>query len=194
VPIPWSDPDPADSKRGSRPSSSIAGTEHSSQDGSSFRNEPRCCPESAGGLAHGVRRAHRSRPVTAERPSPASPIPPPAGAGSPVAQRAALGQGVCTRSACRRPFQQRRSGGIPQRFCTARCRRLADAEFRRAARSGVPASSLLASSPASARRSTRQRSADSWRTGIDAATGRRVKVAIRHPSMMARSVGDWAPL
>jgi hypothetical protein len=118
--------------------------------------------------------------MTHDRPVRSS-IPPPAAASSLVEQRAALGQGGCARSACGRPFQRRRSGGIPQRFCSTRCRRLADAEFRRVARSGTSAS-LPAAPPAPARRSTGQRSSDYWRAGIDAATGRRVRVAVLSPA------------
>jgi len=118
--------------------------------------------------------------------SPVAVIPAPGRAGSPVEQRAALGQGVCSRPRCQIPFQTRRSGGRKQRFCTHRCRRLADAEFRRAARSTTHAPPPSpASIPRPPRRSPRERSAAYWQTGIDAATGRRVQVAIRPPAVMA---------
>jgi hypothetical protein len=65
------------------------------------------------------------------------PIPPPKVASSPADKRAAFGQGVCSRPSCGRTFPRRRAAGRAQRFCTVRCRRLADAEFRRAARSGA---------------------------------------------------------
>jgi hypothetical protein len=109
----------------------------------------------------------------------AVPIQVPGAPGASVEQRAALGQGDCARLACGRPFQRRRSGGISQRFCTTRCRRLADAEFRHAARATPPP--LPASSSGPARRFARQRSTGYWHNGIDGATGRRMPLAIRPP-------------
>lgn len=100
---------------------------------------------------------------------------------SPVEQRAALGQTVCSRSACRRPFQAQRSGGIAQRFCTARCRRLADAEFRRVARAAALRRSISGGHRRGCRRSTAY-----WCVATDAATGRSVTIAIRPPENLAR--------
>jgi hypothetical protein len=115
----------------------------------------------------------------------AVPVQAPGGPGTSVEQRAALGECDCARSACGQPFQRRRSGGIPQRFCTTCCRRLADAEFRRAARS-TTSQPLPASSPAPAQRAVRQRSTDDWGSGIDVVTGRRVRVATRPPESVWR--------
>jgi len=80
-------------------------------------------------------------------------------------QRAELGQGVCSRPACRRPFQPRRSGGRAQAFCTPRCRREFENESRRAARAQAK------------RRARRRLQAASWGRACDVASGRPVLVA-----------------
>jgi len=122
-----------------------------------------------------------STKILAESTSGPALIPPAAGPRRPVEQRGALGQGHCARSACGRPFQRRRSGGRAQRFCTPRCRRLADAEFRRAVR--VP----VQSPERSLKPRVGGRSVEYWRSGIDVATRRRVPVAGRPPWAMAEN-------
>jgi len=61
-------------------------------------------------------------------------IPAPAGPSIVTEQRATLGLRVCTRLACSRAFEPRRSGGRPQEFCAALCRRRFNDEARRQAR------------------------------------------------------------
>jgi len=61
-------------------------------------------------------------------------IPAPAGPSNVPEQRATLGLRVCTRLACSRAFEPRRSGGRPQEFYAAFCRRRFNDEARRQAR------------------------------------------------------------
>ncbi len=95
-------------------------------------------------------------------------------------QRAALEQGLCSHPACRRPFLPRRSGGKAQRFCSAECRRLFDAEVRRIARAVASRRVVTAS--------VRARSRRGWSSGIDTATGRRVPIAVRDLGLTDRAV------
>jgi hypothetical protein len=71
--------------------------------------------------------------ILAANPPATATSPPDGAASSPADKRAAFGQWACSRPSCKRPFRRRRAAGRAQRFCTVRCRRLADAEFRRLA-------------------------------------------------------------
>ena len=100
-------------------------------------------------------------------------IPAPAGVSNVTEQRATLGLRVCTRPGCSRAFEPRGSGGRPQEFCTAVCRRRFNDEARRQARARLK------------KRATRARPARAWAWGTDAATGRRVVLVIHLPLAMA---------
>lgn len=86
-----------------------------------------------------------------------------------------LAAGECGRPSCRRAFTGRGKGS-PQRYCSARCRRAHYRELERAARGRA------------AKPRAREHSAAYWRTGIDAATGRRVPVRIKTPAELVAEI------
>ena len=111
-------------------------------------------------------------------------IPAPACPSNVAEQRATLGLRVCTRPGCSRAFEPRGSGGRPQEFCTAVCRRRFNDETRRDMRVRAK------------KRARRGQSVTLWGWGVDVATGRRIPVAVHPPlaSLTAYSRHERAPL